>query len=124
LKTGRVRRRDGQRTAVLAQHALDGVRPGGKFLVFQRSAAKDLNGGVAQVVVLQFPWRAQRDDAAFIHNRDAVAKLFGLLDVVGGQQDGALVAPQLFDQLANLEARLGVETRCGFIQKEQLRIVD
>ncbi len=59
----------------------------------------------------------------FIDNRHAVAEPFGLFDVVRGQQNRALVALQVLDQLVNLQAHLRVEARRRLVQKQHLRIV-
>src|SRR5262249_51649727 len=63
------------------------------------------------------------DDAALVDNGDAVAELLRLLDVVGGEQDGALLAAEILNQLVNLAARLGVEAAGWLVQEEHLRIV-
>ena len=50
------------------------------------------------VARLNLARRAHRDDAALVDDRHAVAEPFGFLDVVRGQQNGALFAPQLGDE--------------------------
>src|SRR5690348_3925204 len=114
----------GKRSAIFSDTGLDGVRPRWKFVAIERPATENFDRGLAQVFILQLAGRADRDDAPFIDDRNAVAKLFGFLDIVRGEQDGALFATQLFHQFTDLEARLGIESGRRLVEKKQLRIVD
>ena len=77
-----------------------------------------------QRALLNLARRADGDDAAFIHDGHAVAELFGLFDVVGGQQDGALLAAQVLHQFVDFEARLRIEAGGRLVEEEHLRIVE
>jgi hypothetical protein len=78
---------------------------------------------VGQRLLLNLARGAHGDDAAFIDDCHAVAEFFGLFDVVGGHQDGALLAAQVEDEFVDFEARLGVEAGGGFIEEEDLWVV-
>ena len=43
---------------------------------------------------------------------------------MGGQHDGALLAPQVHDQVADFQARLRIEACRRLVQKQRLRIVE
>src|SRR4051794_33589577 len=79
---------------------------------------------MGQRPILNLARRAQRDDAAFIDDGHAIAELLRLLNVVGGQQDGALLAAEVLDKFVDFEAGLGIETCRWLIQKQHLRIVE
>ena len=84
----------------------------------------DLDGGMGQRAVLNLARRADGDDAAFVDDGHAVAELLGLFDVVGGEQDGALLAAQVQHELVDFEARLRVEPGGGLVEEEHLGIVE
>ena len=67
---------------------------------------------------------AQRDDAAVIHDGDAVAQALGLIHVVRGENDGAARLLELVDQVPQMAARLGIEAGGRLVEKQQLRIAD
>ena len=75
---------------------------------------------MAQRARLNLARRAHGDDAALVDDGHAVAELFGFFDVVRGQQDGALLAAQLGDQLVDFEARLRIEAGGGLVEKQEL----
>ena len=79
---------------------------------------------MGQRLLLNLARGAHGDDAAFIDDGHAVAELFGLFDVVGGHQDGALLAAQVEDELVDFEAGLRVEAGGGLIEEEDLRVVE
>src|SRR5216117_1599300 len=64
------------------------------------------------------------DDLAVIHDRDAIAEALGFLHVVRREQHRSAVGAEAADDLPQLTARLRVETRRGFIEKEQLGLAD
>ena len=64
----------------------------------------------------------ERDDAAVIDNRDAVAQVFRLFHVMGGHQNRAAARPERFQQRPELPPRLRVKSGRGFIQEQQVRI--
>src|SRR5450759_2050254 len=70
--------------------------------------------------------RAANDlDLAVPDERKAFAKLLRLPHIVGGDQDGDAVMPvYVTDQVPDLFRNVRVETDSGFIQKQQLRIVE
>ena len=65
---------------------------------------------------------AEGDDAAMIHDGDAVAEALGLLHVMGGEDDGAAGLLELVDQVPEMAAGLGVEAGGGLVEKEQFRV--
>ena len=79
---------------------------------------------MGQRALLNLARRAHGDDAAFVDDGHAVAELLGLFDVVGGQQDGALLAAQVLHQLVDFQARLRVEAGGGLVEEQHLRIVE
>ncbi len=79
---------------------------------------------MAQRTRLDFLRRPDGDDAALIDDGHAVAQLFRFFDVVRSNQDGALLPPQVGDQLVNLEARLRIEPCGRLVEEQQLRIVE
>ena len=62
--------------------------------------------------------RVHRDDAALIHDGDAITKTLGFFDVMSCQQYGAFLSTQLFEQRMNLGANLGIKTSGGLVQKK------
>ena len=103
---------------------LVGFRPARQCQIAQRCGELDFDGGVGQRLFLNLARRADGDDAAFIDDGHAVAELLGFFDVVGGQQDGALLAAQVQDEFVDFEAGLGVESGGGLVEEEDLRIVE
>ena len=90
----------------------------------QRRRAFDRDGGSGQGALLNLARRADGDDAALVDDGHAVAELLGLLDVVGGEQDGALLAAEVLHQLVNLQARLRIEAGRRLVEEQHLRIVE
>ena len=68
--------------------------------------------------------RAGGDDAAAIDDRDPIAELLGLVDVVRGQQHRVAVAFHLRDFGVQFAARLRIEPGRRLVQKDELRVVD
>ena len=66
--------------------------------------------------------RVEGDDAAVRHDRDAIAQLLGLVEVVRGEQDRHAAGPQSGDRIEQLEADAGIETDGGLVQEEDLRV--
>src|SRR5579872_549180 len=87
-------------------------------------SSDDFDAGLAENAFLQFARRAQGHNLAFVNDRHAVAETFGLLDIVRGQQDRALVGLEFFNQRMNLQAYLGIQTGGRFVQKNEIRFVD
>ena len=59
-----------------------------------------------------------------VHDRHPIAEPLGLVHVVGGEQDGAPVRLEAFDQLPELPAGLRIEAGGRLIQEEQLGVAD
>ncbi len=59
-----------------------------------------------------------------IDDGHAVAEAFGLVHVVGGQQDGAALLPERPDDVPQLTARLRVEARRRLVEEQHLGIAD
>jgi len=110
--------------SVLAQVGLSCFGPVGDCEAVQRLLALDLYGGAAGAAVLQLAGRADGYDFAGIDDGHAVAEGFGFLNVVGGEEDGALFVSQFIEQGVDFEANLGVEAGGGFVEKEQGRVID
>ena len=68
----------------------------------------DLDAAVAHGALLDLTRRSNFDDASFVDDSHPIAQPFGLLDVVGGQENGALSIAQFLDQAVNLQAYLGI----------------
>ena len=67
----------------------------------------------------------QGDDAALVHDGDAVAELLGLVEVVGGEQDRhARPGPQAGDEVEQLVADARVEADGGLVEEQHLRVGD
>ncbi len=117
-------RSHGDPQAGVIERSFFGVRPVRQPAVGERLRQFDLDDGTGERALLNFARRADGDDAAFIDDGHAVAELLGLFDVVGGEQNGALLAAQIEDQFVNLEARLRIEAGRRFVEKQHLRIVE
>ena len=79
---------------------------------------------VALELGLQLLGRSGRHHLAAIEDRQAGGELIGLLQVVGGEQDGqALLVGQALDLLPHFGAHLGVEAGRRLVQEEHLRPV-
>ena len=64
------------------------------------------------------------DDAAAVHDHEAIAELLGLVHVMRGQDQGDAVALELEQPLPQQVASLGIEARGRFVQQQDLRVVD
>src|SRR5690606_9051989 len=60
------------------------------------------------------------DEPAARDTPGAVAELGGLVEVVGGEQDGGALVAERADEFPELPARLGVEARGGLVEEQQL----
>ena len=97
-----------------------------------RSAGGRVAGGAASVIVSSFSssWRIRvvlavaGDDAAAIDDRDPVAELLGLLEIVRGQHDGDAAAVELAHVGPELAAQLDVDAGGGLVQDHHRRAVD
>jgi hypothetical protein len=69
-------------------------------------------------------WGGPGDDAAVIDDGDLVAQALRLFHVVGGQQDGLAACAHGLDQRPEVASGLGVEAGGGFVEKDQVRVVD
>ncbi len=56
-------------------------------------------------------------------NADAVTQSVGFVQVMGTQEDGSAFFTQLLDEISHQVSRLWIETRCGFVQEENARLV-
>ncbi len=80
---------------------------------------------VAVQLGLQRLGRALRDDAAAVDDRQPAREPVGLLEVVGGQQDGdAILAREADDLVPQLGARVGVEPGRRLVEEQHARPVD
>ena len=68
--------------------------------------------------------RAQGDEAAVIHDGDAVAEALGLVHVMGGEDDGAAGALQVIHEVPEMPASLRIEAGGGLVEEQQLGIAD
>ena len=64
-----------------------------------------------------------QNDPAFADHPDTVGHLLGLLDVVGGQNDGHAALTQTPHHVPHVAAQLHVDTGGGLIEKQYLRLV-
>jgi hypothetical protein len=64
---------------------------------------------------------AGRDDPAVVDERDPVAQLLGLFEVVRGEQDRRALGVDALDVLPQLEAQLDVDAAVGLVEDEQAR---
>ena len=62
--------------------------------------------------------------ASPVHDDQPVAEAGGLVHVVGRQQDGKPVRPELLQTLPDLVARLGVEAGRRLVEDQELRLVE
>ena len=61
---------------------------------------------------------------ALVDDGDLVAHLLGLLQIVGGEDDGHALRVQFSDVLPQHLAQLDIDARCGFVQHQDTRAVD
>src|SRR6478672_6354179 len=59
-----------------------------------------------------------------VHDRHAVAELFGLVHVVRREHDAASARSQLDDEVPQLPSRLRIEPRRRLVEEQQLRVAD
>ena len=65
-----------------------------------------------------------RDDAAAVDDRDAIAQRFRLVEIVGRQQHRVAVVPHPRDLVVQLAARLRIEAGGRLVEKHELGFVD
>lgn len=88
------------------------------------SAAKcvlDLRG---REQLLQLGERAAGDDAALVQDRDAVGQMFGLVEVLRGQQHGRARVREFLDHAPHFDAGFGVEARGRLVEVDDLGVSD
>nr|WP_281273524.1 hypothetical protein [Euzebya pacifica] len=73
---------------------------------------------------LQLVGGALGDQRPVVDHGDAVGQLVGLLQVLGGQQQGGSVAHELGDQLPQLDARPRVQAGGRLVQEQHTRTAD
>jgi len=124
-------RDDGLRRARAVENvgAVERAAVGDAFEIFQggvgfRFGEADFDARFVAGGLLQFERRAFADDFSVVDDGDAVAKALGFFDVVGGEDDGFLVALELFDDVVNFAADLWVEAGGGFVEENDFGIVD
>src|SRR5258706_5400588 len=88
-----------------------------------RLRGAEVDARLAHVAVQNLARSADGDNFAFVDDGDAVAQAFGFLDVMGGEENGALGVLHLADEVVNFEANLRVESGGRFVEKHDLRIV-
>ncbi len=73
---------------------------------------------------LQFFGGAFGDEPAVVDDGDAVGELVGLLEVLGGEEDGGAAAHEVSDDLPEVEATAGVEAGGGLVEEQDLGFGD
>src|SRR4030095_16418565 len=104
------------RTAVLSKKCVVMVTPSvvravaddGEEALLQGRLLLDVLDGGRREQLLELGQGAVGDDPALVQDRDPVGELFGLVQVLGGQQHRRALPGELLDRLPHLEARLGV----------------
>ena len=124
---GPVRLGDRQRVAFAVGPGDEhGIQAGERLGIQRRSVA--LEGELDDVLAPepgdQLAGRALGDDVAMIDDGHAIAEPFGLVHVMGGQQDGPAAILQVPDHVPELAARLGVQAGGGLVEEEDLGISD
>src|ERR1700675_1235038 len=71
----------------------------------------------------QFLLVLDQHQCAFVDDADSVGHFLGLLDVMGGQDDGDAFGAQAAYQCAHVAAQFAVHARRWFIQEQYLRLV-
>src|SRR2546425_6474465 len=72
----------------------------------------------------QLSRRVERDDAALVDDRDAVAEDLGLVEVMGGEDDGRAAFLDAANQLPEVSASLRIESGRRLVEEENLGSVD
>jgi hypothetical protein len=67
---------------------------------------------------------AVHDDPALVQDRDPVGELFGLVQVLGGEQHRRAALGELLDGLPHLDARLRVEPGRRLVEEDDRRVPD
>ena len=107
--------------AVGARHALHALERRERVLV-EPVALEDHARAAAQAVDQRLR-RVERDDAAAVHDRDAIAQRLGLVEVVRRQHDGAVLGGDRADHVPEVAARLRVEAGRGLVEEHDLGVV-
>lgn len=114
LETGDLapgQRGHGRRRVVGAQHVRAGVVGPG-------------DGGRRGLAPAQRRGRPLGDDAPARDHRQTAREGFGLVEVVGGEQDGRAVTCQGPHEVPELASGLWVEPGCRLVEEEQLGVAD
>jgi hypothetical protein len=88
-----------------------------------RAIAVDLHDVALDVGSDESARLALADDAAFVHDRQAMAQALRLVHEVSGEQDGLAFAHQLLQPFPDQVPRLGVEARRRLVEDQQVRVV-
>src|SRR6185437_8310924 len=64
------------------------------------------------------------DDAAVVEHRDAVGEIIGLIQVLGGEEDGDAVGDQPADRLPHVAAAARVQAGGRLVEEQHLRLGD
>ena len=64
------------------------------------------------------------DDSSLVEDRDPVGELFGLVEVLRGEQHRGAVAGELPDRLPDLDPRLWIESGRRLVEEEHGRVAD
>ena len=120
-----------QRRCVMrvTEHGLAGVlgalgEPCVLLCPFRHTVAVNLQHFGFDVPGNQFARRPRRNDAAVIHDRQALAKALRFVHEMGGQEDGLALGDELPEPVPDQVPRLGIEAGGGLIQEQKVRIVD
>ena len=88
-----------------------------------RRIAADHDHGARPAARAEGRGRGDPDDAAAVHDDDAIGDALHLVEVVGAQEDRAVPRPERDDELAEGLRHLGVERRRGLVEQEHRRVV-
>ena len=113
-------RGDGEQSSIGVEYGGAGRR----FVEREWKREADFDARGAEGIGDKVAGRADGDDAALVDDGDAVAEALGFFDVVGGEDDRALLVAEFENELVNFQADLGIEAGGGFVEEDQLGIVD
>jgi hypothetical protein len=112
------------RRAVLAPHTSGIITDDGEEDLLESRLLLDVFdlGGWEQP--LELGEGAVHDDPTLVEDRDLVGELFGLVEILRGEQHCGAVLSEFPDGLPHLNARLGVEPSRRLVEEDDLRISD